>query len=199
MTPDHNALLGEAAHGRARRFLYATGFSGHGFLQGPAVGEILRDLVPRAATPFVDVTPLSADRFAARRGRGRSARSSELAQQRASSPDGGSARSGEHGVSKAAVAEHERGQSAVRSRISRTRSIEVCGCRNANRPTVSPSHADGGMKATWSWSSSVGPARVLARRPSRGGGTARSPRSGSRISSRCGAAVDLVGGLAGPA
>ena len=29
------------------RFLYATGFSGHGFLMGPAVGEVVRDLVPR--------------------------------------------------------------------------------------------------------------------------------------------------------
>ena len=37
---------------------------------------------------------------------------------------------------------------SIRSRISRTRSIEVCGCRNANLATVSPSHADGGMKAT---------------------------------------------------
>ena len=43
MTPDHNAIIGEA--GGVSRFLYATGFSGHGFLQGPAVGEILRDLV----------------------------------------------------------------------------------------------------------------------------------------------------------
>jgi AcrR family transcriptional regulator len=38
----------------------------------------------------------------------------------------------------------------IRSRIWRTRSIEVCGCRNANRATVSPSQAEGGMKATWS-------------------------------------------------
>jgi hypothetical protein len=36
----------------------------------------------------------------------------------------------------------------VRSRISRTRSMLVCGCRKANRPTVSPSHFVGGMKAT---------------------------------------------------
>ena len=42
MTPDHNGIIGEAAG--ASRFLYATGFSGHGFLQGPAVGEILRDM-----------------------------------------------------------------------------------------------------------------------------------------------------------
>ena len=60
MTPDHNAIIGEAA--AVSRFLYATGFSGHGFLQGPAVGEILRDMV-LGRTPFVDVTPLSAERF----------------------------------------------------------------------------------------------------------------------------------------
>ena len=60
MTPDHNALIGEAR--TVSRFLYATGFSGHGFLQGPAVGEILRDMVLGRA-PFVDIAPLSADRF----------------------------------------------------------------------------------------------------------------------------------------
>ena len=37
---------------------------------------------------------------------------------------------------------------AVRSRISCTSHIGVCGCRNAKRPTVSPSHLVGGMKAT---------------------------------------------------
>ncbi len=61
VTPDHNALVGE--DGQVSRFLYATGFSGHGFLQGPAVGEIVRDLV-LGREPFVDVTPLSVDRFA---------------------------------------------------------------------------------------------------------------------------------------
>jgi len=61
VTPDHNALIGEAD--RPARFLYATGFSGHGFLQGPAVGEIVRDLV-LGRRPFLDVTPLSAKRFA---------------------------------------------------------------------------------------------------------------------------------------
>jgi sarcosine oxidase, subunit beta len=61
VTPDHNALVGEAPE--PSRFLYATGFSGHGFLQGPAVGEIVRDLVLGRA-PFVDVTPLAVERFA---------------------------------------------------------------------------------------------------------------------------------------
>jgi sarcosine oxidase subunit beta len=60
VTPDHNAIIGESE--RVSRFLYATGFSGHGFLQGPAVGEILRDLVLGRA-PFVDIAPLSASRF----------------------------------------------------------------------------------------------------------------------------------------
>jgi sarcosine oxidase subunit beta len=61
-TPDHNALIGEATS--ISRFLYATGFSGHGFLQGPAVGEVVRDLY-LGRVPFVDVSPLSAGRFAA--------------------------------------------------------------------------------------------------------------------------------------
>jgi glycine/D-amino acid oxidase-like deaminating enzyme len=60
MTPDHNAIIGEA--GGVSRFLYATGFSGHGFLQGPAVGEIVRDLV-LARQPPVDVGPLGVERF----------------------------------------------------------------------------------------------------------------------------------------
>jgi sarcosine oxidase subunit beta len=61
VTPDHNALIGESA--TVRRFLYATGFSGHGFLMGPAVGEVLRDLY-LGQPPCIDVGALSADRFA---------------------------------------------------------------------------------------------------------------------------------------
>jgi sarcosine oxidase subunit beta len=60
MTPDHNAIIGEARG--VSRFLYATGFSGHGFLQGPAVGEILRDLVLGRPT-FAEISPLSVERF----------------------------------------------------------------------------------------------------------------------------------------
>ncbi len=61
VSPDHNAIVGEAS--APGRFLYATGFSGHGFLQGPAVGEIVRDLY-LGEQPFVDVAPLSVERFA---------------------------------------------------------------------------------------------------------------------------------------
>lgn len=60
MSPDNNALIGEVE--RPLRFLYATGFSGHGFLQGPAVGEIVRDLI-LGRDPFVDVSALSVERF----------------------------------------------------------------------------------------------------------------------------------------
>ncbi|MGO1052687.1 NAD(P)/FAD-dependent oxidoreductase [Crossiella sp. CA198] len=61
ITPDHNAVVGEAPE--VSRFLYATGFSGHGFLQGPAIGEVLRDLVLHR-DPVVDVSALDVRRFA---------------------------------------------------------------------------------------------------------------------------------------
>jgi sarcosine oxidase subunit beta len=59
-TPDHNAMIGKAD---VPGVFYATGFSGHGFLQGPAVGEIVRDLY-LDREPFMDPAPFSADRFA---------------------------------------------------------------------------------------------------------------------------------------
>ena len=61
MTPDHNALIGRAD--TVEGFLYATGFSGHGFLMGPAVGEVVRDLY-LGEEPFVDISSLGAGRFA---------------------------------------------------------------------------------------------------------------------------------------
>jgi glycine/D-amino acid oxidase-like deaminating enzyme len=59
-------MIGESRS--VSRFLYATGFSGHGFLHGPAVGEIVRDLYLGEA-PFVDVSGLTAERFAGRTAR----------------------------------------------------------------------------------------------------------------------------------
>jgi sarcosine oxidase, subunit beta len=61
MTPDHNALIGRAE--AVGGFLYATGFSGHGFLMGPAVGEVMADL-HLGQESFVDVSGLGAGRFA---------------------------------------------------------------------------------------------------------------------------------------
>ena len=60
VTPDHNAILGE--YSKVSRYFYATGFSGHGFLQGPAIGEILRDLYI-GQEPFVSISALTAERF----------------------------------------------------------------------------------------------------------------------------------------
>jgi sarcosine oxidase, subunit beta len=59
-TPDHNALIGRAQ--APRNFLYATGFSGHGFLQAPAVGELVTDLFLERDS-FMDSHPFRADRF----------------------------------------------------------------------------------------------------------------------------------------
>ena len=66
VTPDHNAIIGEADN--VSRFLYAAGFSGHGFLMGPAVGEVIRDLY-LGEQPFVDINGLNARRFAANEAR----------------------------------------------------------------------------------------------------------------------------------
>lgn len=61
VSPDWNALVGEDAE--VSRFLYATGFSGHGFQQAPAVGEHLAELVV-GRPPTLDLSALSAGRFA---------------------------------------------------------------------------------------------------------------------------------------
>ena len=61
-SPDHNALVG--ALDDPTGLLYATGFSGHGFQQGPVVGEHLAELALGAATTF-DLAPFGLERFAA--------------------------------------------------------------------------------------------------------------------------------------
>jgi sarcosine oxidase subunit beta len=60
MSPDANAIVGEAEDPAG--FFYATGFSGHGFQQAPAIGEHLAELVAGRA-PTLDLSPLSVDRF----------------------------------------------------------------------------------------------------------------------------------------
>ena len=60
-TPDHNAMIGSSDS--VEGFMYATGFSGHGFLQGPAVGELVRDMY-LGRESFMDPEQFSAARFA---------------------------------------------------------------------------------------------------------------------------------------
>jgi sarcosine oxidase, subunit beta len=61
MSPDHNALIGTAREPEG--LFYATGFSGHGFQQGPVVGEHLAQLA-LGLEPTFDLSELSVERFA---------------------------------------------------------------------------------------------------------------------------------------
>jgi sarcosine oxidase subunit beta len=60
VSPDYNAIVGEAEE--PSRFLYATGFSGHGFQQAPAVGEHVAELVV-GLEPTLDLSPFRLERF----------------------------------------------------------------------------------------------------------------------------------------
>jgi sarcosine oxidase subunit beta len=60
MSPDHNALVGRALEPEG--FFYATGFSGHGFQQSPAVGEFVAELVA-GREPTLDLSAFDAVRF----------------------------------------------------------------------------------------------------------------------------------------
>lgn len=60
VSPDHNALIGAASS--TAGVYYATGFSGHGFMQSPAVGEHLAELIT-GKEPTLDLAELSADRI----------------------------------------------------------------------------------------------------------------------------------------
>jgi len=60
MTADHNAILGE--HPERAGFYLACGFSGHGLMMAPATGEVTAALL-LGKEPFVDVSPLSFERF----------------------------------------------------------------------------------------------------------------------------------------
>ena len=60
VSPDHNAMIGTAPG--IQRLHYATGFSGHGFQQGPVVGEHLAELT-LGLTPTFDLSALDMRRF----------------------------------------------------------------------------------------------------------------------------------------
>jgi sarcosine oxidase subunit beta len=61
MSSDHNAIVGAAAEPAG--LVYATGFSGHGFQQGPVVGEHLARLA-LGLPPVFDLSALAVERFA---------------------------------------------------------------------------------------------------------------------------------------
>jgi sarcosine oxidase, subunit beta len=64
VTPDHQAILGPVTE--VEGFWCACGFSGHGFMQAPAVGEQLAQLLTEGRSE-IDLSALSHARFAAGR------------------------------------------------------------------------------------------------------------------------------------
>jgi len=60
-TPDHHPILGPVEE--VRGFICAAGFSGHGLMQAPAVGEVIAQVICGEPTS-VDIAPLRFDRFA---------------------------------------------------------------------------------------------------------------------------------------
>ena len=59
MTPDHHPIIEETVPG----FVNAVGFSGHGFMQSPATGQLVAEIVADGEPSLVDVSELTADRF----------------------------------------------------------------------------------------------------------------------------------------
>jgi sarcosine oxidase subunit beta len=60
VTPDHQAIIGESER---QGFWLCAGFSGHGFMQAPAVGDLLSDVMLGRAPAF-DIDSLRPSRFA---------------------------------------------------------------------------------------------------------------------------------------
>jgi sarcosine oxidase subunit beta len=60
-TPDHNSVLGPVDG--VQGLLLANGFSGHGFMQAPAVGQLVAEWIVDGRTSL-DVSPLRLARFA---------------------------------------------------------------------------------------------------------------------------------------
>uniref|UniRef100_UPI00404871AA NAD(P)/FAD-dependent oxidoreductase n=1 Tax=Yoonia sp. TaxID=2212373 RepID=UPI00404871AA len=54
-TFDQNAIIG--AHSQVENFIFANGFSGHGFQQSPAMGRGIAELIATGAYQTLDLTP----------------------------------------------------------------------------------------------------------------------------------------------
>ncbi len=61
VTPDHNSILGPPAG--LSGFLLANGFSGHGLMHAPAVGQLVAEWIVDGR-PSLDLSPLALERFA---------------------------------------------------------------------------------------------------------------------------------------
>ncbi len=61
MSPDAQPIIGESK--KIEGYFYAVGFSGHGFMLAPAVGEALAEWIVYGKPRHVDITHLSLERF----------------------------------------------------------------------------------------------------------------------------------------
>ena len=61
MSPDAQPIVGCSK--KVKGFCYAVGFSGHGFMLAPAVGEALAEMIIKSSTEHVDISFLDIDRF----------------------------------------------------------------------------------------------------------------------------------------
>ena len=62
-TPDHNAVIGPPA--AVEGLMLANGFSGHGFMHAPGVGQLVAEWIVDGR-PGLDLHPLRLERFAER-------------------------------------------------------------------------------------------------------------------------------------
>lgn len=59
LTPDHHPIIEETLP----KFVNACGFSGHGFMQSPATGQLVSELIADGETSLMDISRLTNDRF----------------------------------------------------------------------------------------------------------------------------------------
>jgi len=62
-SPDHNGIVGKVPE--LDNFYLATGFSGHGYMQSPAIGRAIAEMILDGASTSLDVAELSIERFRA--------------------------------------------------------------------------------------------------------------------------------------
>jgi len=60
-TLDQNAIVGP--HDEVSNFIFANGFSGHGFQQSPAIGRGVAELIASGAYQTLDLSPFGFDRI----------------------------------------------------------------------------------------------------------------------------------------
>jgi sarcosine oxidase subunit beta len=59
VTPDHHPIIEETIPG----FVNAVGFSGHGFMQSPATGQLVAEIIDNGEPSLIDISELTLDRF----------------------------------------------------------------------------------------------------------------------------------------